>query len=71
MVTSLARSWWSDNLTVMPVMSWPGWLDGIVIVDVVVSAGVPEPPVPEEGMGRGTFVDAIGPMTGLATGVVT
>ena len=39
-----------------------------VIVDVVTSSAVPEPPVPEVGTRRGTSVDATGPMTGWATG---
>ena len=36
----------------------------IVIVDVVTSSLVPDPPVPEVGTFRGTFVEASGPITG-------
>ena len=53
----------SVRLSVSPVMIWLAWL-GIVRVEVVMSSGVPVPPPPLVGIGRGTFVEAIGPMTG-------
>ena len=35
------------------------------------SSAVPVPPVPEVGIGRGTCVEATGPMTGWGTSVTT
>ena len=43
----------------------------IVIVDVVMSSLVPDPPVPEKGTFRGTLGDGMGPIRFWGTGVLT
>ena len=49
----------------MPVMLWLVYPVSL-IVEVVISSEVPEPPVPDVGTGSGTLVDGTGPMTGCA-----
>ena len=54
-----------------PVITWL-LKPAMVIVEVVMSSAVPVPPPPGwPGIGRGTWVDATGPMTGWATSVIT
>ena len=42
-----------------------------LMVEVVISSLVPDPPVPEVGIGRARSPDETGPMTGWVTSVMT